>query len=244
MLAILQRLATLSHIDVELEEMREELGDLPLEVEELEEDVREKSRRLEEVQQQLKEILAFRTDGRISIEELEERSKSLTEKQFNVRNNREFDAITKELEGIKKQQDQIDRELNSSNVKEENYRAIIGEHEEIVKEAQERLAAKEGELAELSDDQNDEMTTLLKRKSDLKNVVPEDLMINYERIREYHKDVVVPLHKGSCSGCYNFVPPQKIVEMRKYEQMFTCENCGRILYPEDMEVPQDISVNP
>lgn len=237
-LSQLQVLAKLSEVDVQLEELREELGDLPYEVEEMENNVRDRQQQVDETQKALDELLKFRADGRVRIQELKDREAKITEQQFQVRNNREFDAITKEIEESQGEQRQIDRDLASTHLKEENLRSILAQQEEHLSDAKERLGDKEKELQELSSDQNEEATTLIRQRSHLASQLPADILTNYERIREYHKDVVVAIRRGSCAGCFNTIPPQKVVEIRNYKRIDTCEHCGRLLYPEDMEVPE------
>ncbi len=235
LLSQLQILAKLSEVDVQLEELREELGDLPYEVEDMEKIVRDRQRQVDDTQQQLDELLKYRADSRIRIQELKDREVRVTEQQFQVRNNREFDAITKEIEDSQQEQRTIDRDMANTHLKEENVRRILDQQSKDLAEAKERLADKEKELQDLSSDQNEEATALIRQRSDLASRIDGDVLTNYERIREYHKDVVVPIRKGSCSGCFNTIPPQKVVEMRTYKRMDFCEHCGRLLYPEDMQ---------
>lgn len=235
-LSQLQVLALLSEVDVQLEELREELGDLPYEVEDLENIVRSQQEQVDQTQQMLNDIARFRADGRIRIEELKQREAKITEQQFQVRNNREFDAITKEIEESQSEQRHIDQEMAGTHLREDNLRKILGQQEQELNDMKERLSDKEHELQELSSDQNEETTGLIKRRTSLAAKLPGDILTNYERIREYHKDVVVALRKGSCSGCFNALPPQKAVEMRTYKQITFCEHCGRFLYPDDMEI--------
>jgi predicted nucleic acid-binding Zn-ribbon protein len=239
-LSQLQVLAKLSEVDVQLEELREELGDLPYEVEEMENIVRDKQKQVDETQQLLDDILKFRADGRVRIQELKDREVKITEQQFQVRNNREFDAITKEIEDSQGQQRTIDRELANTHLKEENVRALLNSQMEELEEAKERLGDKEKELQELSSDQNEEATTLVKQRLELASRLSQDILTNYERIREYHKDPVVAIRKNSCAGCFSAIPAQKVVEMRNYRRIDTCEHCGRLLYPEDMAIPETL----
>ncbi len=239
----LQRLAALSAIDIELHDLREELGDLPFEVEQMEEELAAVVGRMEETEQKIKDLVQFRTDARISTKDMEERVKKLAEQQFQARNNKEFDAITKEIENLQRERRRIEEELGSSNLTEENLKRTRDSQEAEFLEAKERLAAKERELKALSSDQNEEMAALLKQRDELLEQLTGEHREMYERIRSYHYNPVVRIHKGSCSGCYNFVPPQRIVEMRKYRKLEICENCGRLMYPEEMEIPAEMTVS-
>jgi predicted nucleic acid-binding Zn-ribbon protein len=233
----LQTLAAITRIDVELEDLQEELGDLPAEVKRLEKDVRTKQYLVDSTQQQIDDISHYRADMRVRTQEIHDREKRLSEQQFQVRNNREFDAITHEVQAIKGEVRDIEREIATSNLTEENLAKALSVHEEELVAAKERLSEKEQELVRLSGNHNDEVTALLNKRTELLAKLPKPLVVQYERIREYHTNTTVVVRRNSCSGCFNALPPQKLVEVRAYRAIFTCENCGRIVYPEDMEVP-------
>jgi predicted nucleic acid-binding Zn-ribbon protein len=230
----LQILAALTRIDIELADIQEELGDLPLEVKHLERDVRNQQQSVDATREQLQDVHRFRSDLRIRIQEIHDKEKRLGEQQFQVRNNREFDAITHEVEAIKNELREIERELTTSALTEENLSRILAGQEEELSAAKERLSEKEQELVKLSGDHDEEMTSLLNKRTDLMSQLPQSLIVQYERIRELHINAAVVVRRGSCSGCFNAIPPQKLVEIRAYKQIFTCESCGRMLFPEDM----------
>jgi predicted nucleic acid-binding Zn-ribbon protein len=233
----LQTLAAISRIDVELEELQEELGDLPMEVKRLEKDVRARQYLVDSTQQQIDEVGQYRSDMRVRTQEIHDREKRLSEQQFQVRNNREFDAITHEVQAIKGEARDIEREIATSNLTEENLAKAIAVHQEELTTAKERLAEKELELVKLSGNHNDEVTALINKRTELLSTLPKQLVVQYERIREYHTNTAVVVRRNSCSGCFNSLPPQKLVEIRAYKAIFTCENCGRIVFPEDMDIP-------
>jgi len=232
----LQTLATLTRIDVELEELQEELGDLPGEVKRLEREVRLKQQAFDATQKQLDDVYDARAAHKIRTQELHDKEKRLTEQQFQVRNNREFDAITHEVSAIKQELRDLERDLAAGNLTEDNLQRILGSQEEELKTLKEKLTDKEQELMRLSGNHNDELTELLNKRTALVAKLPANVLLQYDRIREFHTNAAVSVRRNSCSGCFNAIPPQKLVEIRAYKQMFTCESCGRILYPEDMEV--------
>lgn len=237
MRAELQILAALTKIDMELADLQEELGDLPAEVKRLEKEVRQKQQVVDTTQQQLDEVLHKRSNLHVQIQEFHDKEKKLTEQQFQVRNNREFDAISKEIETLKQQLRDAERDIGVANVTEENIVRIFQEQKEDLEFSLTKLNDKEEELKVLSGNHNEEMTELLKQRATLTPQISEVLLIEYERIKEYHTNAAVPVRRNSCSGCFNSVPAQKLVEMRSYKQMYRCEHCSRFIYPEDMEIP-------
>lgn len=237
MRAVLQTLAALTKIDMELADLQEELGDLPTEVKRLEKEVRQKQQVVDTTQQQLDEVLHNRSNLHVHIQEFHDKEKKLTEQQFQVRNNREFDAISKEIETIKQQLRDAERDIGIANVTEENLVKILNEQKEDLEFSLTKLNDKEEELKVLSSNHDEEMTDLLKQRGTLTPQISESLLIEYERIKEYHTNAAVPIRRNSCSGCFNAVPAQNLVEMRAYKNMYRCEHCSRFVYPEDMEIP-------
>ena len=207
-------LATMSDIDSTLDDLKEELGDLPQQVKDAEEYVRAKSKHTEKAENDLKEIESFKINSGNRLLEIKDKEDQLAQQQFNVRNNKEFDAITNEIEMLRDERNKIYDEQRTVGVKEENLRSIL---EESKKEL----------------DHNDEILQHTKKRAEMAHAIAADVLAEYERIRTFHKDAAVKVRKNSCSGCFSKVPPQRIVEMRnKPDAMFLCEHCGRILLGE------------
>jgi uncharacterized protein len=237
MLAQLQTLAAISRIDTELEELQEELGDLPSEVKSLEREVYGRQQYLDETRQHLHNALHARGNMNQRVMEIGDKQKHLAEQQYNVRNNREFDAITHEVESLRHELRDIEHEIAGTHMAEENLLVVIQQQEEELDAVKEKLSEVEQELTRLSGSHDKETTALLERRNTLLAALPQALLVQYQRIREYHTNTTVKVRRNSCSGCFSAIPPQKLVEIRNLKQMFTCENCGRILHPEDMEIP-------
>ncbi len=236
-----QRIAALAHIDEKLDAMHEELGDLPKQVKKLELTVRECTVAVEGSQAALTEIENFRSRSHIILQEFSDKEVHMAESQRSVRNNKEFDAITKEIEFIRTERIRIDTELAQQAVKEENLKNMLVDQQAQLLEAQTNLSAKEKELEDLSNEQNDEFKTLQSQRKKAIAGLNSDWYNEYERIRTFHSDAAVHVRKGSCSGCFSAIPPQKQVEMRNNKQaFFTCQICGRILYPEELRVEEEV----
>lgn len=236
-------LARLAAVDTQLDELHDELGDLPAEVKTLEQEVRDRTLAYEKTLQAIKDLDEARGVANVTLAELADKEQKLTQQQFQVKNNREFDAITHEVEHIKQQRSAHEEVLRTSGVKEENLRAILDQQQSELNEATSRLGEKEKELEHLSGDHNEELKKyLMARKSLLANI-DDTLQTEYERIRTFHREAAVPLRRNSCSGCYSAIPSQRVMEMKyNREKIYTCENCGRILFPEDLTVDVDAVV--
>lgn len=232
-------LAALSQIDEKLDELQEDLGDLPLQVKKIEKTVRERAALVEETRGLLNEVRGFQANSRQSAMSLTDKEKKLAEQQTAVRNNREFDAISNEIVSSKESRTKLDEDARTAGVKEENLAAILVQQEENLKEAKGDLKAKEKELMEVTGDQMAEVKELERQRLETIAQLNENIAADYERIRTFHKDAAVSLRRSSCAGCFSAVPSQKAVEMRNSpDKAFTCEACGRILYPEELKTAE------
>ena len=233
MISLATMLATMSDIDSTLDDLKEELGDLPQQVKDAEEYVRAKSKHTEKATKDLKEIESFNSNSGNRLLEIKDKEDQLAQQQFNVRNNKEFDAITNEIEMLRDERNKIYDEQRTVGVKEENLTSILEESKKELEEAQKGLTRKEDELTSISHGHNDEILQQTKQRAELAQAIPVSILAEYERIRTFHRDAAVKVKKNSCSGCFSKVPPQRIVEMRnKPDFMFLCEHCGRILLGE------------
>lgn len=230
-------LAQLAAIDAQLDELHDDLGDLPQIVKKHELIVREKTLAVEATAAALREIEHIVGSAHVTTQEISDKEARLAQQQFQVKNNREFDAITKEIDHLKEQRAKLDEDVRTSAVRIENLKATLEQQQAELDESKELLADKERELEHVSGESNDELRRFIELRKSIVPKVYTSLETEYERIRTFHREAVVPLRKNSCSGCFSAVPSQRIMEMKyNREKLFTCESCGRILYPEDMTV--------
>lgn len=228
-------LAHLAAIDARLDDLHDELGDLPAEVKKLEQNVRTRMLAAEEMQARVKEVEHLQGTGHVTIQEMQDKETKLTEQQFKVKNNREFDAITKEVEHVKAERAALEERLRTASVSEENLKASLERLTTELAEAQSALADKQKELEELTGDHNVELKKFIAMRLKVIADLDDTLEAEYERIRTFHREATVAIRRDSCSGCYSAIPSQRIMEMKyNREKMYTCENCGRILVTEDV----------
>ncbi|MFC2131402.1 zinc ribbon domain-containing protein [Bacteroidota bacterium] len=233
--------ACLAYIDSILDDYQEEFGDLPDRVKRLKHRRNELNEIVEETQTIFKELRKFVKDSKKSIKELKDREEILSKKQFKVRNNKEFDAITKEIEQARSNHNKLIDEIRVAGVKEENLLRTLEQQKEDAKEAESELDEKANELEKISSDQNEEVKLLYKVRTKYFKKISKENVKEYQRIRTHHHDAVVRVRKNSCSGCFSAVPAQIIVEVRNnLDLLYHCEQCGRILYPEEIQVDDAI----
>ena len=233
--------ACLAYIDTILDDYQEEFGDLPVKVKKLKHKYNELNEIVEETQDIIKELKKFVKDSKITIKELKDKEDKLAKKQFKVRNNKEFDAITKEIETTREQHNKLVDELRTAGLKEENLLKTLDQQKKDTQEVKDGLDEKSEELRKISTDQNEEVKLLYKVRDKYFKKISSENIKDYQRIRTHHKDAVVKIRKDSCSGCFSTIPPQIIVEVRNnIDTIYHCEQCGRILYPDEYEIDDKI----
>lgn len=234
-------LACLSIIDGKRDDLNEEFGDLPIKVAEAKKKSEDLKALTKETESIIKELKNFLKNSKTIIQEHKTKEEKLAKQQFLVRNNKEFDAITKEIEHIRSENIRINDELRNSGTREENLMITLETQKADLIDAEKEYKELDAELKIITDDQNEEVKELTKARNNIVKHISNINLDEYARIRQFHRDAVVKIKKNSCSGCYSHVPPQKIVEIRNnIEKLFTCEHCGRILFPEEIEIDKQI----
>ncbi len=233
-------LTALSFIDGQLDELEEEFGDLPDKVKKIETKLNKQKKLVDETKRILDDVRKFTSDSKTALIDLKDKEEKLTKKQFNVRNNKEFDAITKEIEHVKNEHSRILDELRTVGVKEENLKHMLETQKKDADETKAELKETQQEFEDIASDTNDEVKTLREKREEIYNQINKKFIEEYDRIRTLMKDAVVTVKRNSCSGCFNSVPPQMIVEIRNnLDTAFHCEACGRILSPEEVSVSEE-----
>lgn len=233
-------IAALAYVDKRLDELEEDFGDLPEIVSELEQKIKKKRALVEETKGILSEIKKFCSTTKVTLVELKSKEEKLAKQQFQVRNNKEFDAISKEIEHLKDEHSRLTDQLRTEGVKEENLLRILDEQKVELEIRIARYDDKKSDLDLVSNDQNEEVNNLKKLQKGVLKKIKKNTITEYNRIRGMHKDAAVNIKRNSCTGCFSAVPPQIIVEIRNsMELAYFCENCGRILLPEDIIMTEE-----
>jgi uncharacterized protein len=156
----LQYLAELAIVDQKLDELQDDCGDLPLIIKKLEKKVYDLDNIVKETEQIISDVKKFKAESKLTLQTLKDKEEKLTSQQFNVRNNKEFDAITKEVEHIRSEFVKLTDELRSVGVKEENLSNMIGDQRNQADIAKAELEEKQKELNLITSDQNEELNEL------------------------------------------------------------------------------------
>tara|TARA_R100000935_G_scaffold28377_1_gene48716 strand:- start:56 stop:835 length:780 start_codon:yes stop_codon:yes gene_type:complete len=232
----LRALYDLQLIDSRIDEIRNVRGELPLEVEDLEDEVAGLNTRIQKHDSDLEVIDNDIKTKKILIDDAKAAIKKYTEQQKNVRNNREFNALSKEVEF-----QELEIELAEKHIKEyrasiEQKKDVIGLTKEKLEDRQKHLTHKKGELDEILAETQKEEDMLTKKSNEFETQIEDRLIDAYKRIRNNVKNglAVVPVERGASGGSYFTIPPQVIVEIASRRKVITDEHSGRILVDEDL----------
>lgn len=232
----LRALYDLQLIDSRIDEIRGVRGELPLEVEDLEDEVAGMKIRLEKLQADLDVIEEQIKEKKNNIEESKALIKKYASQQDNVRNNREYNSLSKEIEF-----QELEIQLSEKNIKE--YRAQIEQKSLVIEETQgrfnersEHLKHKRNELDEILKETEKEEQALIKESENFESQIEPRLIRAYKRIRNNVKNglAIVPVERGASGGSFFIIPPQVQVEIAGRKKIITDEHSGRILVDPDL----------
>ena len=230
----LRALYDLQLIDSRIDKIRDIRGELPLEVRDLEDDIEGLNTRIEKVNASLKELEDQISYKKNSIDEAKALIKKYTEQQKNVRNNREFDSLTKETEYQELEIQLAEKNINEYKAQIELKKESIEEVEAKLKDKSEHLDHKKKELDTILKETEKEENMLLKKSDDYKKLIEERLLFSYSKIRNNVKNglAIVPVERGAAGGSYFTIPPQVQMEIASRKKIITDEHSGRILIDE------------
>ena len=241
MLDRLKILFELQSIDDQLDELEELRGDLPNAVEVLEEKISTIKDSIVSKETEQKESLKKRKENDNEIEKLKENQKKFKAQLYQVRNNKEYDALTKEIDHT----DELISKLEAENDALADLSKNLTDEIESVKpqldELNEELKVKQAELKVIIKANEKEEAKLREKRKQIETLTKKADHSVYMRIRKAKKGMAVAtIKRSACSGCHNIVPPQRQLEIRRNNKLFFCEYCGRILV--STEVSESVTV--
>jgi len=227
----LKTLYNLQQAVSKIDEIRILRGELPLEVQDLEDEVAGLETRTTRINEDIEVVKQDIANFKIEIDQNEQVIVKLTAQQNEVRNNREYDFLSKEIE-----YKQLDNQLNEKKMREA--REEIAQKEEDLKKAQETiksrnidLDAKRTELDTIIEDTKNEEELLRDAAKNMEAKIEPRLLMSFKRIRKNSHNglAVVYVQRNACGGCFNKIPPQRQLDIRSRKKIIVCEYCGRIM---------------
>jgi predicted nucleic acid-binding Zn-ribbon protein len=206
-------------------------GELPLEVQDLEDEIAGLETRIQNYHDEIKSLDVAVHNKKNEIVNANELIKKYTEQQNNVRNNREYDSLSKEIEFQKLEIELCEKRIREFTGQASEKKAAIDQAQKTLSERKVDLNNKKKELEEIISDTQKEEQNLNNKAQDIEHKIEARLLNAYKRIRGNARNglAVVTVQRDACGGCFNKIPPQRQLDIKSRKKIIVCEYCGRIL---------------
>ncbi len=230
----LRKLYALQLVDSQIDEIQVLKGELPIEVSDLEDEIAGLETRVSKLKERVKEVDTDISAHNANIKESEMLIERYEKQLDAVKNNREFEALTKEIELQKLEIQLSQKKIGEANAQKEAKQFTLNEATDRLTTKQENLRIKKVELDKIIEKTDAEETNLRKLSDKARTDISEVLLKSYDRIRSRYRNglAVVTVERDACGGCFNRIPPQVQIEIGLYKNVMACEHCGRVLVDE------------
>ena len=224
---LFQLQAALSAID----EKRALRGELPLEVQDLEDEIAGLTTRVEKIQNEIAEFQRAITQKKGEIVEAETSVARYKSQLDEVKNNREYDTLSKEIEFQTLEIELCNKKIREANARIQDKKNELQANEEVIAERQSDLDMKKSELEEIMTETRAEEDKLKEKVKDLESKIETRLLTSFKRIRKNARNGlgIVYVQRDACGGCFNKIPPQRQLDIKMHKKIIVCEYCGRIM---------------
>lgn len=232
----LRALYDLQLIDSRIDKIRSVRGELPLEVEDLEDEVAGLKVRIEKINEELNQYSDEIKSKKNAIEHSKSMIKKYNDQQKNVRNNRAFESLSKEIEFQELEIELCTKQIKELETQIEFKKESIEQNNETLKERSEHLEHKKGELQDILKETENEESELLKKSNEFESKIDESLLISYKKIRSSVRNglAVVAVDRGASAGSFFTIPPQVQLDIASRKKLITDEHSGRILVDKEL----------
>lgn len=226
---VLQQLANLQYIDSRIDEIRQLRGDLPEEVLDIETDIKRHEARVNHLEEEKKSLIGEKKDLELGIETAKQKNEKYEEQQLTVRNNREYDALTKEIEAQKQYVENATKRIAEIEKRLIELEEELEINQKKLNDIQNLYEEKKENLDKVIESTESEESVLLKKRAELEEELDKRYVRSYNRLRNGLNNgiAVVPMEKGAALGMA--LPPQAQVEVRRKNKIIIDENSGRIV---------------
>ncbi len=239
----LRALHELQSVVSEIDKIKTLRGELPLEVQDLEDDITGLKTRLVNLDDEIKNMDTAINNKKIAIKDSQALIAKYTEQQNNVRNNREFDSLSKEIEFQNLEIELSEKRIKEFTVEMTEKKATIDSSKKQLKEREEDLDRKKKELEEITGETKIEEEKMKAKSEKIESFIESRLLTAFKRIRKNARNglAVVTIQRDSCGGCFAKIPPQRQLDIASRKKIIVCEYCGRILVDENINVVEDVA---
>lgn len=229
--AKLRALFQLQQIDSKIDKIRFIRGELPLEVKDLEDKLTGLQSRLQKLKDGIENLEKTIVENKNKIKEHQAQIKKLEQQQNKVRNNREYEALTKEIEFSNLEIQLLEKGIKESKLKIDSNKQYLEVAEKEYQERLKDLEIKKKELDEIISETEQEEKELIKQSEKASAQIEPRLINAYRKLRENVKNgiAVAIVERDACGGCFSKIPPQRILDIKSHNKIIVCEHCGRIL---------------
>ena len=230
----LKALFELQTLHTQIDKIRQTRGELPMEVADLEDEVTGLETRINKIKTELDELEDSIVTRKNIIKDALAATKKYETQLADVKNNREYDAISKEVE-IQGLEIQVsDKKIKEYSFDIQNKTRVYEEALVIITDRKNDLELKKAELDTITAETEKDEAVIFVKAQDAEKHIDDRLLIAYNRLRSNAKNglAVVTIQRDSCSGCFNQIPPQRQLDIRQRKRVIVCEHCGRILVDE------------
>ncbi|MEY3688082.1 MAG: hypothetical protein RLZ76_593 [Bacteroidota bacterium] len=228
-------LANLQKVESKLDDIAILKGELPIEVRDLEDEIQGLHARETRIEEEINGINDFIEQKKAAIAQSQDLIKKYEKQSDNVKNNREYEAITKELEMQTLEVKLAERHIKDANEEIADKARALDVVKKNIANKEANLKVKKGELDKIIAETEKEEQEFRAHSEKARAAVDPRLLTSFDRIRKNFRNgkAVVPVLRDACGGCYNAIPPQRQSEIRQHKKIIVCENCGRILVDEE-----------
>ncbi len=227
----LKALYQLQQVHSEIDKINILRGELPLEVQDLEDEIAGLHTRINNLQEEIHQLDIASSNKKNEIISAQNLIKKYQEQQNNVRNNREFDSLAKEIEFQTLEIELCEKRIREFAAQSAEKQEAIDAAKQLMTTREVDLKEKQSELNDITSDTEKEEQQLLKKAADIEAMIEPRLINAYNRIRVNARNglAVVTVQRDACGGCFANIPPQRQLDIRSRKKVIVCEYCGRIL---------------
>ena len=214
-----------------IDEKRALRGELPLEVQDLEDEIEGLTTRVEKIKAEIDEFQRAISQKNGEIEEAKSSVARYQAQLNDVKNNREYDTLSKEIEFQTLEIELCNKKIREANARIAEKKEEQVSNEQLIKERQEDLEVKKSELDEIMTETRAEEEKLKEKVKDLEAKIEPRLLTSFKRIRKNARNGlgIVYVQRDACGGCFNKIPPQRQLDIKMHKKIIVCEYCGRIM---------------
>lgn len=233
-LSVEEKLRTLYQLQTTLsaiDEKRALRGELPLEVQDLEDEIEGLRIRVEKIENEINEFQSAVSQKKAEIKEAEASVERYKQQLNDVKNNREYDTLTKEIEFQSLEIELCNKKIKEALMKVEEKKKDLEQNRLLIDDRQTALEDKKGELDEIMQETREEEEKLKEKAKDMETKIEPRLLSSFKRIRKNARNGlgIVYVQRDACGGCFNKIPPQRQLDIKMHKKIIVCEYCGRIM---------------